>query len=251
MNSSTINKDEMEMFDKYSLQWWDVNGPAKILHDIKKILIPYVRESLTKAKLTMEHLATSNAPLKNVKILDAGCGGGIVAESFAELGATVVGLDVISSLIEVAKKHASSYLKSTHNINYLLEAVEEHAKTNCGNYDAVISNFVVEHINDVEIYLKACAKCVKPGGLIFVSTIGQTIMGWLLGITLPENVFNLFPKGSHEYAKFVNFSDTEKILNEANCVTVEGRGLLFDTNQFNWFWINDTSAYYIIQSLKQ
>ncbi|KAF5271288.1 hypothetical protein FQR65_LT05303 [Abscondita terminalis] len=174
LTSPTIDDKETEMFNKFCSEWWDLNGPAKILHEVSKLLIPYVQESLGAANNAGENLAQTDVSLKGIQILDAGCGGGIVSEGFAKAGATVVGVDVNSNMIDLAKKHASISSTPMPTLTYVWESIEDHAKTNFEKYDVVISNFVLEHINEVEIYLKACADCLKPGGLIFVSTIGQT-----------------------------------------------------------------------------
>lgn len=129
----------------------------------------------------------------------------------ARTGCSVVGIDVNADLIEVAKEHAKLDT-SLSNLTYILEDVEDHCNNNPQKYDAIVSNFVLEHINEVELFLTSCMACLKPGGSIFVSTLGQTWLGWLAGIILPEYILGKIPRGAHDWKKFVAIEDTEKML---------------------------------------
>ncbi|KAF2888715.1 hypothetical protein ILUMI_17458, partial [Ignelater luminosus] len=159
-----------------------------------------------------------------LRILDVGCGGGILEQDLAILGGTIVGIDLGPETIRVAKAYTAALNPSLTNISYFCESIEHHAKCNYETYDAVVASEVIEHVNEPEIFLENCIKCLKPGGSIFITTFNKTWSSWLLGIIFAEYIWGFIPRGTHTWDKFFDPRDVEKMLENFQ-VLVEKRKL--------------------------
>ncbi|KAB0803711.1 hypothetical protein PPYR_00681 [Photinus pyralis] len=170
---STIIESQINHFNQLQELWWNENGALKGLHSMNKLRVPFVWEGLVNSGVVHKDLLLKQnpQPLTSIEILDAGCGGGILAEALMRSGGTVTGIDPAEELLEVAKHHNVS-----RNINYYPVTVEEFSKENKNKFDAVVSSEVIEHICELEVFLEKCIRCLKPGGSLFITTVNQTLL---------------------------------------------------------------------------
>jgi 2-polyprenyl-6-hydroxyphenyl methylase/3-demethylubiquinone-9 3-methyltransferase len=201
---STVNQAEIGHFSRLSEQWWDPNGGFKTLHQLNPYRMGWIRRNcVTHFNLD----SNSIAPLKSLKILDIGCGGGLVSESFARLGGEVTGVDGSTESIEVAKLHSLKNPSVSSRINYLNTTIEELAVNSKESFDIVSCLEVVEHVDQLEVFMNALVSTLKPGGAIFLSTLNKTVRSYLLGILAAEYVLKIVPKGTHDWKKFISPQD--------------------------------------------
>src|SRR5665809_167840 len=194
--STTLDRDEVARFAKLAGEWWDANGPFKPLHRINPVRLTYIRDQLCR-KFGRDKAAA--ASLAGLSVLDIGCGGGIVCEPLARLGAEVTGIDPAPENIEAAKAHAEG---ARVNVAYRAATAEELAATG-GTFDAVLVLEVVEHVPDVPVFLKSVAPLVKPGGILLLSTLNRTIKSYSLAIIGAELILRWLPAGTHQWERFV------------------------------------------------
>ena len=185
--SSSANPEEVAKFNSIADQWWDLNGPTKPLHAMNIARMAYI---------------TTHCPPTGLRWLDVGCGAGILSESLAASGADVTALDASDKLIACAKEHAQD---SGLNINYRLELIENHAPGEL--YDAISCLELLEHVDDPASLLRECARLLKPGGKLFVSTLNRNPASFLFGIVAAEYVMGLVPRGTHRYQQFIKPSE--------------------------------------------
>jgi 2-polyprenyl-6-hydroxyphenyl methylase/3-demethylubiquinone-9 3-methyltransferase len=214
MTRTTIDPAEIAHFAKDSGDWWDEHGPFKPLHRLNPVRLSYIRGQLTDDE-------TGLKPLKGMSILDIGCGGGIVCEPLARMGATVTGMDADANAITTAKAHAK---QSGLSIEYIHGGAEDHKK----QYDAVLALEIVEHVADIDAFVRACAALVKPGGTLIMSTLNRTPKSFLLGIVAAEYILRWVPQGTHKWNKFVKPSTLSRALRGAGLRVTDVRGLIYN-----------------------
>lgn len=195
------------------------------LHSLNKVRVPLIRDGLISTGIIKTDYIQRPDVLKGVKILDVGCGAGILSEPLARLNADVTGLDASDKLIEAASEHSK---EETLSVNYVCSTIEEHAEQNPEKYDAVVASEIIEHVPDQRAFLHACAKCLKVGGSIFVTTINKTQASWIGAIIFAENILNLVPNGTHDWNQFISPAEVTKILGEASCNTVLVHGIRYE-----------------------
>lgn len=204
---SSINEKEIEHFAKDSAHWWDERGPFAILHRLNPV--------------RMEHLLSQIGEVKGKTILDVGCGGGLVCEPLARLGAKVTGLDADAQAIEAARAHAAEMgLK----VSYKNEAIEAHT----GQYDVVMTLEILEHVNDPAGFVRDVVKCLKPGGVFIASTLNRTAKSFALGIVAAEYIMGYVPRGTHEWKKFIKPSELSRWMHESGITAQDVTGLVLD-----------------------
>ena len=181
-----VDHAEIAKFEAVASRWWDLEGEFKPLHRINPLRLGYIAER--------------SGGLFGKKVLDVGCGGGILAESMAREGATVTGLDMGAEPLQVARLHA---LESGIQVDYVQETVEEHAAKHPQQYDVVTCMEMLEHVPDPQSVVHACARLVKPGGQVFFSTINRNGKAWLMAVVGAEYVMKMVPKGTHDVKKFI------------------------------------------------
>lgn len=209
-NTQNVDPNEIRKFEELASRWWDKNSEFKPLHDINPLRANWI---------------DNLAPVAEKKVLDVGCGGGILAEALAQRGAQVTGIDMGDAPLGVAKLHQ---LESGLSIDYQKSTAEDFAKTHENTFDTVTCLEMLEHVPDPSSVVRACAKMVKPGGHVFFSTINRNPKAFLFAIIGAEYVLRLLPRGTHEYAKFIRPSELASWSREAGLQVNQMTGLLFN-----------------------
>ena len=240
--STTINKEEIQKFSRLAEEWWDVNGKFKPLHMFNPIRIEYITEKIKLHFKLKEHKSNY---LEGLSILDIGCGGGLISEPMARLGAKVTGIDASEKNINIAKLHSK---KSGLKINYLNNSPEnlEHIE----KFDIILNLEIVEHVNNVNLYIKSCYKLLKKNGLMFTATLNRSFISYIKAIIGAEYILRWLPIGTHDWNKFIKPEELEKFLSDENFSTLDVKGLKFNPLSKKWKKTKDLSVNYIISSLK-
>ena len=241
MKNNTINKKEIEKFSRIAEEWWNPEGKFKPLHKFNPIRISYIKDNI----ISSLKLANKNKPLEKVKILDIGCGGGLLSEPMYRLGADVVGIDASDKNIKVAKLHAK---KNNLNIKYLCESPET-LKIN-SKFDVILNMEIVEHVQDVEFFLKSCSKLIKKDRTRFVATLNTTRKSYLFAIVGAEYILRWLPIGTHEWEKFVKPDDLIEILKKHGLKLASLDGVKFNVIENQWKISSDKSVNYITKFIK-
>jgi len=239
MNS--INKKEIEKFSKIAEEWWDPNGKFKPLHNFNPIRIKYIKDNIVK-DLNIKSL---NKPFKNINILDIGCGGGLLSEPMRRLGANVVGIDASKKNIQVAKFHAK---KNKLNIEYKVASPEQ-LKTKI-KFDVILNMEIVEHVEDVNFFIKMSTKLLKQNGLMFIATLNKTLKSYAFAIVGAEYILRWLPIGTHDWQKFIKPNDLINISKINNLTLKNLDGMKFNILDNSWKVSNDTSINYIAKFVK-
>ena len=241
MKNNTINKEEIEKFSKIAEEWWNPNGKFKPLHKFNPIRISYIRENIIKTfKLNQK-----KPPLKNIKILDIGCGGGLLSEPMCRLGADVTAIDASKKNIDVAKLHAK---KNNLNIDYICSSPEKLKINN--KFDVILNMEIIEHVEDVDFFLASCSKLLKKNGIMFVATLNKTLKSYVFAIVGAEYIMRWLPIGTHEWEKFVKPADLTNILKKNNLKLDKIDGMKFNLFLDKWDISNDKSVNYIAKFIK-
>jgi 2-polyprenyl-6-hydroxyphenyl methylase / 3-demethylubiquinone-9 3-methyltransferase len=239
MNS--INKKEVEKFSKIAEEWWNPNGKFKPLHNFNPVRIKYIMENIIKDL----NLKNSNKPLKNIDILDIGCGGGLLAEPMCRLGANVVGIDASKKNIEVAKFHAK---KNNLKIEYKSFS-PENLKTK-KKFDVILNMEIVEHVEDIDFFIKESSKLLKKNGTMFIATLNKTLKSYLFGIVGAEYILKWLPIGTHDWQKFISPNELVRISKKNNLILKKLDGMKFNIIDNTWKLSDDVSVNYIVKLLK-
>ncbi|XP_063826389.1 ubiquinone biosynthesis O-methyltransferase-like [Ostrinia nubilalis] len=243
---STIDQDDLNKFTKQTEYWWDPSGPVKALHSMNEIRVPFVRDGLVQCDLDKRSLT----PLKDKKILDIGCGGGILSEALAKIGATVTGIDANKDMIDVAKQHSESNSKLVNKPNYCCTTIEDHVNDHKNFYDGVVASEVIEHVNNQELFVKSCIEVLKPGGRIFFTTLNRTRMTQVFGIWVAEYILNIVPKGTHQYEKFITPNELTFLLERNNCHVEVVYGTMYNVLLNKWDFVSFQTFMYALQAEK-
>ncbi len=209
---SNVDFNEVDKFAQLASRWWDKDSEFKPLHDINPLRLNYIKEQV-------------GEPLKDKKILDVGCGGGILSEAMALEGADVTGIDMAEAGLEVAKLHL---LESGLNIDYHKIPVEEFAEQHSGSFDLVTCLEMLEHVPDPSSIIKACAKLVKPKGQVFFSTINRNTKSYLFAIIGAEYILKLLPQGTHDFDKFIQPAEMDEWARESSLALKSMIGMTYN-----------------------
>jgi len=239
MNS--INKKEVEKFSKIAEEWWNPKGKFKPLHNFNPIRIKYIKENIIKDL----KIKPSKKPFKKINLLDIGCGGGLLSEPMCKLGANVVGIDASVKNIEVAKFHAK---KNKLKINYKVASPEK-LKTKI-KFDVILNMEIVEHVENIDFFIKESVKLLKKNGIMFVATLNKTLKSYVFAIIGAEYVLKWLPIGTHDWEKFVNPSDLITISKKNGLSVKKLDGMKFNILDNSWKVSDDTSINYITKFLK-
>ena len=230
--NQNIDQNEVNKFAAIADSWWDPTGDFKPLHVINPLRANYIDQTIS---------------LNGLKVLDVGCGGGLLAEAFESMGASVTAIDVTEANIEVAKLHAK---KTGKTISYMMTRAEDLAIKEPESFDVVACLEVIEHVPDPGQLIDACAKLLKPNGEMFLSTLNRNPRSFVTAILGAEYIFNILPKGTHEWSKFIKPAELEKYMRTAGIKLKESKGMfynpIFHTAQLN----NDLGVNYMMHGSK-
>ena len=241
MKNNTINKKEIEKFSKIAEEWWNPEGKFKPLHKFNPIRISYIKENI----IETFKLENEKVPLKNIKILDIGCGGGLLSEPMCRLGAKVTGIDASEKNINVAKLHSK---KNKLNINYLCSSPEKFKPKD--KFDVILNMEIVEHVEDVNFFLESCSKLLRKNGIMFIATLNKTLKSYVFAIIGAEYILRWLPIGTHEWDKFVKPEELISILKKNNFKLEKVDGMKFNILTDKWKISGDKSINYITKFVK-
>lgn len=243
-NSTTIDTEEVAKFEAMAAEWWDPNGKFKPLHMLNPCRLDYITSQIA-AEFDRD-LKTSK-PFTGLRLLDIGCGGGLLAEPMARLGATVVGADAAAGNIPVAQVHAA---QSGLDIDYRNTTAEYLAAAD-EQFDVVLNIEVVEHVADPATYLTACQRLLKPGGLHICSTLNRTAKSFAAAIVGAEFIMRWLPKGTHDWNKFITPEELYDLLRDAGLDPVDRKGFVFSPISWSWSLSDrDLAVNYVTTSIK-
>lgn len=227
---STCNKDEISKFARIAHEWWNENGKFKPLHMINPIRVTYIVDKIKQYKL--KH---------TLSVLDVGCGGGILSESMARMGLNVVGIDPCQENIQVAQLHAE---KVELDIKYVCTSIEKMSDNK--KYDIILLMEVIEHVDDLKFFINKTLRLLKPGGIIFISTINRTIKAFLFAIIGAEYVLRWLPRGTHNWKKFIKPSEIASFLRENNVLLQDMKGIEYSITKCQWQLTENVDVNYIM-----
>jgi len=240
--STTINKEEIQKFSKLADEWWDVNGKFKPLHMFNPIRIEYITENIKKHFEIKKNKVNF---LEEINILDIGCGGGLISEPMARLGANVTGIDASEKNINIANLHSK---QNGLKINYLNSSPEKMSESQ--KFDVILNLEIVEHVDNVNLYIKSCYRLLKKNGIMFTATLNRSFNSYIRAIIGAEYVLRWLPIGTHDWNKFIKPEELEGFLNKEKFSTLDIKGLKFNPFSGKWKKSSDLSVNYIICSLK-
>ncbi|OUS19718.1 bifunctional 3-demethylubiquinol 3-O-methyltransferase/2-polyprenyl-6-hydroxyphenol methylase [Rhodobacterales bacterium 59_46_T64] len=241
---NTVDPAEVAKFEAMAAEWWDPNGKFKPLHMLNPCRLDYITAQI--AAEFGRDLETAR-PFEGLRILDIGCGGGLLSEPMARLGATVVGADAAAGNIPVAQVHAESSGLTIDYRNVTAESLADDGE----QFDVVLNMEVVEHVSDPQAYTTACRMLLKPGGLMICSTINRNPKSFAVAIVGAEVIMRWLPKGTHEWSKFITPDELYKLIETAGLKPVDRKGFVF--NPISWKWSlsdRDLSVNYVTASIK-
>jgi len=248
---STFNQEEVDKFRAMSDDWWSPHGLCRPLHSMNRLRVPLIRDGLINSGVTNPDLAHSDKPLAGMRILDVGCGGGIVSEALARIGADVTGIDACRENIEAAKIHLEFDPSLTNNLKYICTTVEDHIKSVSDEYDAIVASEVIEHVDNPEVFVRKCCEVLKLEGSFFLTTINRSTRSWLLAIIGAEYVLGLLPKGTHDWTKFLTPAELGDMLSQGGCQTRLVNGMMYLPVFNKWSWVSDFSVNYALHAVKK
>ena len=242
--TTTVDDLEIEKFQKMASEWWDPKGKFKPLHMLNPCRLDYINSQIS---YEFDIDLKEDLPFKNLSILDIGCGGGLLSEPMARLGANVTGADASEKNIKVAKTHLK---KSDLKINYINSTVED-LLSEGHSFDVILNMEVIEHVLDTKIFLRCCNDLLKSRGLMICSTINRNLKSYLMAIVGAEYVMRWLPKGTHDWNKFIKPNELAEMLDTSGLKQVDKRGFVF--NPVSWSWSlseKDLSVNYVTTSIK-
>jgi len=241
--ASTVDEAEVERFSRHAADWWDARGPMAALHKFNPVRIAYIRDQ---AAACFGRDPKKLDCLRGLRMLDIGCGGGILSEPLARLGAHMVGADPAEENIEAARDHAE---ESGVAVDYRAVTAEDLAEAG-ERFDVVLAMEVVEHVTDVELFVATCASMVKPGGLLIAATLNRTLKSFALAIVGAEYVLRWVPRGTHRWDKFVTPHELERAIENCGLRVIGERGVIYNPFADRWQLSSDMDVNYMLAAVK-
>ena len=238
---TSVNKKEIDKFSKMADEWWDPEGKFKPLHKFNPTRIKYIKENI----INHFKLKNKSKALSRINILDIGCGGGLLSEPMSRMGANVTGIDASNKNIKIAKLHSK---KNKLKINYYCSSPEKLKIKK--KFDVILNMEIVEHVEDIDFFLKSCSKLLKKNGLMFIATINKTLKSYVFAIVGAEYILRWLPIGTHEWEKFVKPEDLKKILTKYDLSLNKLDGMNFNIIKDEWNISKDLSINYIGKFIK-
>ena len=241
MKNITVNKKEIDKFSRLASEWWDPNGKFKPLHKFNPVRLNYIKRSILN-KLKKKNDSDS---LKNIKILDIGCGGGLLCEPLSKLGAKVIGIDASEKNIKIAKTHAR---KSKLKINYYCASPENFISKE--KFDVILNMEIVEHVEDVNLFLKESSKFLKTNGIMFIATLNKTLKSYVFAILGAEYILRWLPIGTHDWNMFISPDNLVQICKKNSLSLDEILGVKYNVISGDWNLSNDDNVNYMARFRK-
>ena len=241
MKKDTINKKEIDKFSKLADEWWDPEGKFKPLHNFNPVRLRYIKDTITKKF----GIKSEKLPLKDIKILDIGCGGGLLSEPLSRLGATVTGIDASDRNIKIAKMHLE---KSKLDIDYYCSSPDKFVVKE--KFDVVLNMEIVEHVDNVDFFLFKSSELLKKNGLMFIATLNKTLKSYVFAIIGAEYILKWLPIGTHDWNKFLTPGDLISICKNNSLNLNDLIGVKFDILKNEWIVSKDSSVNYLAQFSK-
>ncbi|XP_062321089.1 ubiquinone biosynthesis O-methyltransferase, mitochondrial isoform X1 [Osmerus eperlanus] len=257
-SQSTVDPDEVKKFQALASKWWDEQGEFAALHSMNDLRVPFIRDNL----MSVHGVRHPGKPLAGLRILDMGCGGGLLTEPLGRLGADVLGIDPAANSIGTAELHTFRDPELQGRVTYRACTLEELSQGLEGeggevgegeeeSFDAVVASEVVEHLADLDTFALCCGHVLKPGGSLFITTISKTNLSYALAIVAAERVLGIVPSGTHDWDKFITPVDLERLL-ESNGFSVESiQGMQYNPVSAGWSWTQSTSVNYALHAVKR
>lgn len=234
---TSIDREELTYFEKQASHWW---SESKSLQTMNKLRVPFIRDNLLEQNRSRKHL-------NEFKLIEVGCGGGILTEPLARLGANLTAIDPSSEMIKIAKSHRENL-----QIDYQISTLESFIgnEQNRQQFDAVIVSEVIEHVIDPDAFLKNCSTLLKPNGSIFITTINKTLTSLFAAILMAEYVLGIVPKRTHDWNKFLSPAEIETILNRYDFDVLKSYGMGYNFLTQSWFWTSNTAVNFALFAVK-
>ncbi|XP_075227506.1 ubiquinone biosynthesis protein COQ3, mitochondrial [Lycorma delicatula] len=232
--------------------WWNVYGPMEGLHAMNDLRISLIRNGLENTgRLKLCNINNNPEYLKGIKIIEVGCGGGILCEPLARVGAEVTGIDPSQELILIAKDHAAENAATLKSAPlYINTNIEEHSVSNPNLYDVVVVSEVIEHVPNKEMFLESCIKILKPGGSLFITTPNRTRASWFGTVLIAENILKMLPRGVHDWNNFITPTELKHLLAKLGCKTVLMNGMIYNVLSHSWSWTASLTFHYALHAIK-
>lgn len=241
---STVNQSEIDQFNDYANSWWDENGPFKPLHQINPTRLKFIKNEIC------QHYRRDplvRQPFTSIDLIDVGCGGGLITEPMARLGAAVTGLDAGDKNIAIAIDHARH---SNLQIDYIADSLENHLHKNI-LYDTCLALEIIEHVDHVGQFIEACAATIKPGGLVVFSTLNRTWQSIVFGIGMAEYILRWVPRGTHTWSQFLKPSEIITIAEKFDLQPLRLKGMSYNPLSGDWFLSNNYDINYFLTFSKK
>jgi len=241
MKKDTINKKEIDKFSKLADEWWDPEGKFKPLHNFNPVRLKYIKNTI----IEKYGKKSEKLPLKNIKILDIGCGGGLLSEPLSRLGAIVTGIDASEKNIKIAKMHLE---KSRLDVDYYCSSPEKFVAKE--KFDVVLNMEIVEHVDNVDFFLLKSSELLRKNGLMFIATLNKTLKSYVFAIVGAEYILKWLPIGTHDWNKFLKPDDLISICKKNSLNLNNLIGIKFDIFKNEWNVSEDSSVNYLAQFSK-
>ncbi|WHA05224.1 bifunctional 2-polyprenyl-6-hydroxyphenol methylase/3-demethylubiquinol 3-O-methyltransferase UbiG [Candidatus Bandiella numerosa] len=237
LKDTTINKEEVKKFSALAEQWWDESGKFKPLHDINPVRIKFIKDNIIK------HFKINARTLENLKLLDIGCGGGLLSVPMTRLGAFVTGIDPSEKNIKIAKQYVD---ENRLKIDFKCCGVQDLIRSQHEKFDVILNMEVVEHVDNIEIFLLESSRLLKKNGLVFISTINKTIKSLLQAKFIAEYILRWLPVGTHEWKKFIKPEELINIMSKAQLEVLDITGIKYNMISKTWYLSDNVDVNYMI-----
>ncbi|XP_059364066.1 ubiquinone biosynthesis O-methyltransferase, mitochondrial isoform X1 [Carassius carassius] len=246
VSQTTLDPNEVRKFQAMASKWWDLQGEFAALHSMNDLRVPFIRDNL----LNVHGIQELGKPLAGLRILDVGCGGGVLSEPLGRLGADVLGIDPVEDSVRTAELHSSYDPDLRERVRYQACTLEELAEEEVEGFHAVVASEVVEHLADLDAFASCCQQVLKPGGSLFITTINKTNLSYVFGIVAAEQLLRIVPSGTHDWEKFMSPEDLERLVESFGFYVEAIRGMMYNPLRGAWSWQQSTAINYALHAIK-